>query len=69
VIYDNNLVDSKEMANILRVPLSWIYGKTYQGQEAIPYIKLGKYLRFEPNEVVDFFRNKEKTRNTRRASV
>ena len=66
---ENNLVGPKEMAEILRVPLSWIYGKTYQGTKAIPHIKVGKYLRFEPNEVVEFFRNQDKTRNSRRASV
>ncbi len=51
-----NLVDVSEMASILRVPKSWIYQRTRQGQSAIPHVKLGIYVRFDPEEVIKFFR-------------
>jgi predicted DNA-binding transcriptional regulator AlpA len=53
------LVDVREMAKVLNVPISWIYQRTMQGQEAIPHIKLGKYVRFNPDEVICFFQGKE----------
>ena len=52
------LVSVQEMAQILSVPVSWIYQRTCQGLEAIPHVKLGKYLRFEPQVVIEFFKNK-----------
>ena len=50
------LVDVKELAAILNVPISWIYERTRQGQDVIPHIKLGKYVRFDPEEVIAHFR-------------
>ena len=53
------LVTPKEMGKILNVPVSWLYQRTRLGQEAIPYIKVGKYVRFEPEKVVEFLKNKK----------
>ena len=50
------LVTVKEMAEILSVPVSWIYQRTCLGQHAIPYIKMGRYVRFEPHAVIDFLK-------------
>lgn len=48
-----NLLTVDELAEILRTPKSWIYGKSRQtGPEAIPRIKVGKYLRFELDKVM-----------------
>ena len=55
---ENKLVNVEQLAKILDVPKSWIYSRTYQGQESIPHIKLGKYLRFDPSEVIEFFKKK-----------
>ena len=55
----NCLVGPKEMANILKVPVSWIYQRTSEGHEAIPFIKMGKYVRFDPGEVIEFFKKQE----------
>lgn len=55
----DTLMTAKEMAEILRVPVSWIYQRTRLGPAAIPHIKMGKYVRFMPAEVVDFFKAKE----------
>lgn len=51
------LVTVKELAELLRVPISWVYGRTRQGQEAIPHVKLGAYVRFDPEEVINFFKS------------
>ncbi len=48
------LVDVREMARILNVPVSWLYERTRLG--TIPCIRIGKYVRFEPMEVLAFFR-------------
>ena len=53
------LVNADEIARILNVPKTWIYERTRQGQEAIPFIRLGAYVRFEPEEVIHFFKSKE----------
>jgi|GEM_PF-1593661 len=56
----DQLVGANKMAEIVGVPVSWIYERTRQGNTAIPHIKLGKYVRFNPREVIEFFKNKSK---------
>ncbi|MDD5006426.1 MAG: helix-turn-helix domain-containing protein [Candidatus Omnitrophica bacterium] len=44
-----------EMAARLKVKKSWLYTRTKQtGKDAIPRIKLGKYLRFNPGAVMEW---------------
>ena len=52
----DRLVDVREMARILNVPVSWLYDRTRKG--AIPSIRIGKYVRFNSEEVLAFFRAK-----------
>ena len=49
------LISIEEVAELLNVPKSWIYTRTRTGK--IPFIKLGKYLRFDRAEVVAWARN------------
>ena len=56
---ERGLVTVDEIARILNVPKTWIYERTRQGQEAIPFIRLGAYVRFQPEVVIDFFKSKE----------
>ena len=56
---ERGLVTVDELARILNVPKTWIYERTRQGQEAIPFIRLGAYVRFQPTTVIDFFKSKE----------
>ncbi len=49
-----NLVDIDTMASILGVDKSWIYGKTRLGVKSLIHVKVGKYLRFNPEKVIDF---------------
>lgn len=53
------LLTVQQIADMLDVPKSWVYGKTQFGQKGIPHIKLGKYVRFDSDEVLEFFKNKE----------
>ena len=52
------LITVQEMAKILGVPVSWLYQRTRLGPETIPFIRVGKYIRFSPEEVVAFLRAK-----------
>ena len=47
------LVTPQEMAKILGVKTSWVYLKAEQG--LIPKIKVGHYLRFDPDKVIASF--------------
>lgn len=57
---EDKLVGPKVMADILGVPISWIYQRTSMGKEAIPHYKVGKYCRFCPSEVMKFFKENNK---------
>ena len=46
---NQNLVGINEMAEKLDVPVSWLYSRTRTN--AIPHYKVGKYVKFEPDEV------------------
>ena len=52
-----NLLTVDDMARQLRVKPSWIYGETRKtGPGTIPRIKVGKYLRFTLEEVMDWLK-------------
>ena len=53
------LIDVREMARILNVPVSWLYERTRVG--TIPCVRIGKYVRFDPQEVMAFFRGQVKS--------
>ena len=53
------LITIDEMAEKLKVPKSWIYQRTRLGVKSIPHVKLGKYVRFLEDEVMDFFAQKQ----------
>jgi len=55
----NTLVDVIKMASLLNVPKSWLYQRTRFGTDAIPHVRVGKYVRFNPEEVIEFLKNKE----------
>jgi excisionase family DNA binding protein len=40
----------QEAAELLRVPVSWLYERTRTN--SVPHVKLGKYLRFDRDELV-----------------
>ena len=61
------LVDVRELAQILHVPVSWLYERTRL--DKIPCVRLGKYLRFNPEEVLAFFRAEKVNGNPARNHV
>jgi excisionase family DNA binding protein len=55
------LLTVKELAERLKTPVSWVYGKTRKkGGDAIPNIRVGKYIRFRLEEVLDWLELKNK---------
>ena len=49
-----NLIGIKEMASKLDVPVSWLYSRTRSGQ--IPHFKIGKYVRFDVDQVMEWIK-------------
>lgn len=53
-----DLSTPKEMADVLKTPLSWIYSQTRKkGKNTIPLIRAGKYIRFEKEKVLEWIQN------------
>lgn len=48
------LLTAEEMAVILGVPKTWIYSRTKLGQKGIPHVRVGKYVRFQKERVLEF---------------
>jgi len=58
---EEELKTPKEMAEKLRVSISWIYMRTRErGPDAIPTLRVGRYLRFEPHKVRAWLEQKQK---------
>ena len=49
------LLDVQQLSTALNISVGWIYQQT--SQKKIPFIKVGKYVRFDLDEVIEFFRN------------
>ncbi len=53
------LLNPSEMAKVLCVPVSWIYRQTMITEPgSIPVIRVGKYLRFEPDAVIEWLKKR-----------
>lgn len=44
------LVSARELAELLGVPVSWVYRATEAGR--IPALRVGRYLKYDPQEVI-----------------
>ncbi len=53
-----DLVDVAELAKYLNVKKSWIYERTRKNE--IPHVRVGKYVRFDPGEVIQFLESKQR---------
>lgn len=59
------LKDIDEMATILRVPKSWLYGQTRRrGPGAIPVLRVGKHLRFDFDAVIAWLEERAAARES-----
>lgn len=52
---EEELLTVEELAVVLKVPKSWVHSKTRKGQTAIPFLKVGRHLRFQKRKVLEFF--------------
>ena len=56
---NERLIGVNELAEILSVPPSWVYARTREtDKDAIPRIRVGKYVRFKIDEVMDWLKKK-----------
>ena len=52
---NQELLTIEEMSAKLKVKPSWLYFRTMQtGNNSIPRVKIGKYLRFNPGAVMEW---------------
>lgn len=59
MMHMTQLVDAQELARRLGVPVSWIYDRTRKGgPDRLPFLKVGKYVRFSEAEVLEHLRAK-----------
>jgi len=49
--HHRHLLDPEELAAKLKIPVSWVYEQSRQGK--IPTHRLGKYIRFDLEEVLE----------------
>lgn len=47
----SELMTVAEVSALLRVPASWIYARTSGNGEQLPFLKLGRHLRFRRAEI------------------
>ena len=59
-----NLIGIKEMARKLDLPVSWLYAKTRTRE--IPFLKVGKYVKFDESEVIEWVRKQSESYMERR---
>ena len=52
------LLSVREVAEMLNVSVSWVYVQTEQRQ--IPFLKLGRYLRFRPSDIAAYVRDQQR---------
>lgn len=49
----DHLLTVREVADLLNVPVSWVYGRTRKrSMERLPGYRLGKYWRFREDEIL-----------------
>jgi len=55
----NHLLNPQELANLLGVPVSFVYDRTRQhAADPIPHFKLGKYVRFDLLQVQEWLQER-----------
>jgi excisionase family DNA binding protein len=56
------LLDVRELSEALNVPKTWVYDRTRIKEGGIPLYKVGKYLRFDLDEVLKWIRENSEAR-------
>ena len=52
------LLDAKGASELLNVPASWVAAEARAGR--IPHVRLGRYVRFEPDALRDWWRERRR---------
>ena len=47
-------ITAQELSMLLNVPITWVWSRARQGK--IPFLRVGKYMRFDEAEVIEFLR-------------
>jgi excisionase family DNA binding protein len=56
----SELLTVQEVAEMLRVPVSWVYARTRQtGPGTIPRLKVGKYVRLRLKDVLAWLESRQ----------
>ena len=54
------LLTINELADLLKIPVSWIYSRTrIKSEESIPCVRIGKYVRFDECEVLEWLKSQQ----------
>lgn len=61
----NRLIDAAEAAELLSVPKTWLLAEARA--DRVPHVRLGRYVRFDPDELATWAR--ERTRGPRAKEV
>lgn len=56
---NQNLIGIKALARKLDLPISWLYQRTRTNE--IPHYKLGKYVKFNESEVMEWIRQQNES--------
>jgi excisionase family DNA binding protein len=57
--YDNRFLTVHEVAALLQVPVSWVYGHMRKrSRERLPGYRVGKYWRFSEEEILAWVKRK-----------
>jgi excisionase family DNA binding protein len=59
------LLDAKAIAELLSVPVSWVREHTRSG--AIPHVQLGRYVRYDEDDVREWIRSRSVESSSRPA--
>jgi hypothetical protein len=60
------LLTVHDVATLLHVPVSWVYEHTRRGApDALPVVKVGKYVRFRPADLWDYIDRKSRVTTSR----
>ena len=60
--YPVRLLTIHEAAEVLRIPISWLYERTRRN--AIPFRRIGKYVRFTQEDLSQIISSSEEPKNT-----
>lgn len=60
------LLDATGVAELLQVPKTWVLAEARA--DRIPHVRLGRYVRFDPDELCDWWRS-SRSRGPRKRSA